>query len=169
MLSSAGEVTTANGEHIARMWNTESGKLLREFAFANGVVLGSQFTTNGTRVFATTDRSGARIWDTVTGTPLDGYDAHRGLVRIAAFSADGLSALTADITADRTGESVIWDAQSGAPRTKLYGVVTTATFDSTGERIATGNSGRALLSRNTDRVAGRVFRRRQERDHCDYV
>jgi WD40 repeat protein len=145
LLSSAGDASTANGEPIARMWDAESGMLAREFPFASGVVIASQFSLDGTRVFAATDRSGARVWDSASGELLAGFDEHTGLVRVAALSPDAMSALTADNTAGRSGDVLLWDARNGARRSKLYGVVTAVVFDSAGERVATGNEAGARV------------------------
>jgi hypothetical protein len=76
LLSSAGATSTATGDPVARLWDADSGELVEELASSNGVVIASQFSADGTRIFTATDRAGARIWDAASGEPA-------GLVRQA--------------------------------------------------------------------------------------
>ncbi len=141
LLSSAGDASTATGEPVARMWDAENGKLLREFAFPSGVVIASQFSADVTRVLVASDRSVAGVWEVAMEKLPIVFDEHTSTVALAAFSHDGTVALTAD----RTDVAVLWDAQTGKARAKLYGDITAVAFDSAGTKVATGGKGGARV------------------------
>jgi WD40 repeat protein len=132
LLTSAGNATTATGDPVARLWNTQTGALVREFPSKGGVVVASLFSGDGNRVLIASTRDHPRVWETSTGKRLGEFPGSTGLVDAAAFSADGSLVLSADTN----GNGAIWHAQTGAARTRLVGSVTAAAFDETGERVA---------------------------------
>ena len=139
LLSSAGSVSTATGEPVARMWDAETGNLAREFSVGAGVVVLSAFSADGARVLVAGNRGGSGVWNAATGARVASLDGHTGIVYVAAFSRDGASVLTADRVAGRTGSVVLADGGSGAQRAAWFAVVTAAAFDPAGAQVATGS------------------------------
>jgi WD40 repeat protein len=152
LLSSAGHVSTATGEPVARMWDAASGDLVREFSVGAGVVVTSAFSADGSRVLVAGNRGGSGMWDAATGERLKTLDGHTGIVYVAAFSPDGTAALTADRVAGRTGSVVLAGMSGDAPRATWFAVVTSAAFDPAGARVATGSerATRVLDARSGD-------------------
>jgi WD40 repeat protein len=132
LLTSAGDATTATGDPVARLWDIETGALVREFPTKGGVVVVSLFSRDGNRALIAGTGDHPRVWETSTGKRLGEFPGSTGLVDAAAFSADGSLVLSADTN----GNGAVWHAQTGAARTKLVGRVTAAAFDETGERVA---------------------------------
>ena len=131
LLTSAGEDTTGVGDPVARLWDTETGGLVREFS-SMGVVIASLFNRDGERVLIAGTRDNPRVWETSTGKRLGERPGNTGLINAAAFSADGKAVLTSDTN----GNGAIWDAQTGAALGTRVGKVTAAAFDENGERVA---------------------------------
>jgi WD40 repeat protein len=133
LLSSAGDSTTSIGDPVARVWQTKTGAMVREFPSSNGgVIVAALFSRSGKQVLIGSTRDDTRVWDIATGKPSRAFAGATGLLQSAAFSDDGRSVLTSDTN----GNGAIWDVQTGAARTQFIGRVDAAAFDPTGERVA---------------------------------
>jgi WD40 repeat protein len=153
LLTSVGDQSTATGDSVARLWDTQGWTLWKELPSPAGVVTASWFSADGTRIFTGSDRGGAYVWNTATGNRLKSFDQSTALAGIYAFSPDASVVLTSDRTSGRLGNVTLVDVQTEKPRTNLYGVVTAAAFDSSSSRVATGNDrGAAVWDANTGKL-----------------
>src|SRR5205807_418544 len=98
----------------------------------------------------------ARIWDARVGTEFFVLKGHTGVVRSAAFSADGSQVVTG--SADNTAK--VWNAKTGAELILLKGhsdIVPSAALSPDGSRVVTGSSGGAPKAWKAETGAARVW------------
>jgi WD40 repeat protein/serine/threonine protein kinase len=128
---------TASTDNTAGIWELPSGRRVGPALRHARIVEQAAFSPDGTRVAtASLDRT-ARIWDARSGQSVTPPLSHDNPVTQVQFSPDGRSLLTACRDAAR-----VWDAETGRPVTewlRLRGWVLSATFDTTGSRVATGS------------------------------
>ena len=87
---------------------------------------------------ASASYDGVRLWDAVTGAPLQTLEGHSGWVYLVAFSPDGK--LVALGSGDKTVR--LWDAVMGAPLQTLEGHsgwVGSVAFSPDGKLVASGS------------------------------
>ena len=102
-------VVTASEDRTARIWDAETGQLLRELWHGGGV-LSAAFSADGARVATASKDWTAWIWDAKTGQPVGtNRCGMRARSMRPAFSTDGARVVTA--SEDRTAR--IWDAKTG--------------------------------------------------------
>ena len=99
-------VVTASWDGTARIWDAETGAVVRTLEGHTNFVLCCAFSPDGARVVTASDDRTACIWDTETSAVLRTLEGHGGEVYCCAFSPDGSRVVTA--SDDRTAR--IWDA-----------------------------------------------------------
>ena len=113
-------LATASGDRTARLWEMETGRLLRVLAHDLGVIRVA-FSPDG-RTLATGVTSGrnvkdnVRLWDVASGRLLRVLDGHGGAVNTLLFSPDGRILATASYGGNaRYVDSTIrlWDVATG--------------------------------------------------------
>jgi WD40 repeat protein len=90
-------------DHIAHLWDVESGQEVRRFQGHTDTVHSAAFNADGTRVVTASADGTVRIWDAATGRELRVLKGHAGPVYVARFSPDGKQAASggsADAGAD---------------------------------------------------------------------
>ena len=143
------KVVTASFDRTARIWDTESGEVLRTLDGHTGVLRAAVFSPDGKRIVTASDDRTARIWDAESGSvnfgkELQKLEGHTDSIWSVAFSPDGTRIATASY--DRTAR--IWDAESGSVNfgkelQKLEGhtyPVVSVAFSPDGKRIATASN-----------------------------
>jgi len=100
-------VTTSNDD-TARIWEVNSGSLLRDFKRHTADVVFASFSDQGEYVVTTSKDRTAIIWDMNTGTPA-AILPHKYPVNHAVFSRDSRYI----VTACRDGAALIWTIRSG--------------------------------------------------------
>ena len=101
-----------------------------------GSVQAVAFSPDGRRVVTGAVDGKARIWDTVTGSPIGSVLQHEGAISGLSFSPDGTRVLTA--SSDWTAR--LWDATSGAPLEIIFRhrySISSATFSADGRQVVT--------------------------------
>jgi WD40 repeat protein len=73
----------------ARLWDTDTGKLLTTLQGHEGPVYSAQFTPDEKRILTASDDRTARLWDTDSGKLLATLQGHDGPVYSAQFTPDG--------------------------------------------------------------------------------
>ena len=79
---------TASEDRTARLWETESGKLLTTFQGHGDAVKSAVFSPDGRRVLTASRDKTARLWETESGKLLATFQGHTGGVVSAVFSPD---------------------------------------------------------------------------------
>ena len=113
-------LATASGDRTARLWEMETGRLLRVLAHDLGIIRVA-FSPDG-RTLATGVTSGrydkekVRLWDVASGRLLRVLDGHGGRVNNLLFSPDGRILATASYGGNyRYADSTIrlWEVATG--------------------------------------------------------
>ncbi|MGI8596054.1 MAG: toll/interleukin-1 receptor domain-containing protein [Thermoleophilaceae bacterium] len=108
--SADGRVVLTAGPRSARIWDTRSGRMLRELRDPGSALTmeKARLRPDGRAVLTVSD-DGVRVWD-VPGRRVVRTIAHPGRVVDAAFSPDGARIVTT--SSDRTAR--VWDSETGA-------------------------------------------------------
>jgi WD40 repeat protein len=139
------------GDGTVKLWDVQTGKLLRTFTFGLGGWINSvAFSPDGTRVlsggFDRTNRTGGmKLWDAATGQLLGIF---LGDASSVAFSPDGTWVLSGGF--DRTneaGEMKLWDAATGQLLRTFEGhsgEITSVAFSPDGTRVLSGSTDKTI-------------------------
>ena len=101
---------TGSWDGTAKLWNAETGALIRTFSVNDYEILSVAYSPDGTRVLTgSTDRT-AELWDAETGALIRKLFGHSDYVTSVAFSPDGSRVLTGS----NDGTAKLWDAETGA-------------------------------------------------------
>lgn len=133
-------VITGGGDKVARVWESDSGRMAFELRGHADGVTGADVAPDGRRI-CTSSRydETARVWDADSGKGL--FEIKQKGLDAAWFSPDGKQILTA---ADQ-GDAVLWDAVSGerlhqlaSPYAEMRGAswLLSASFSPDGKRVA---------------------------------
>ncbi|HEX2570310.1 MAG TPA: AAA-like domain-containing protein [Polyangia bacterium] len=136
---------TASADGTARLWDANTGRLVRTYTGHSGPLAAAVFTHDGHTIATASSDGTARLWDNETGRTLLGLEGHENSVRAVAFTSDAAHLLTGG--ADGTVRA--WDLAGGQAALRLVGhtsSVYSAAFSPDGQRIVTGsNDGTARL------------------------
>jgi len=138
------KVVTASFDRTARIWNAESGEVLRTLEGHTGVLRAAVFSPDGKTIVTASDDRTARIWNAESGSAHFGkeilkLEGHTDYIWSIAFSPNGKRIATASY--DRTAK--IWDTESGKVLQTFNGYaypVVSVAFSPDGERIATASN-----------------------------
>ena len=78
-------ILTASDDNTAKLWNVETGELIRSFRHTNWVE-SAVFSKDGDRVLTASDDNTAKLWNAETGE-LIGSSRHNASVNSAVFSS----------------------------------------------------------------------------------
>jgi eukaryotic-like serine/threonine-protein kinase len=104
-------IATAATDRTARVWDTNTGEVLRivEVAAPEGLVyLCLAFNADGTRIVTGGDDK-ALVWDIATGEIVARLLGHTGRIKSIVYSPDGSQILTASLDS----QAMLWNAQTG--------------------------------------------------------
>jgi WD40 repeat protein/energy-coupling factor transporter ATP-binding protein EcfA2 len=130
-------LATGSDDYTARIWDAETGNVLRTLSGHTGKVESVAFSPDGRLLATGSDDRTAKIWDAVTGKELRTLSGHTDKVESVAFSPDGRVLATG--SDDHTAK--IWDAGTGKELMTLRehtDKVLSVAFSSDGRRLATG-------------------------------
>ena len=120
-----------------RLWNTDTGKLLRELKAHKGAVLAVAFSPDGGVLASGSSDKTVLLWDTRTGDNLITFQGHTDEIHSLAFSPDESKLASGSL--DKTVR--LWDVRSGQ---NLYTLVahtkqvTSVEFSPDGSLLASG-------------------------------
>jgi WD40 repeat protein len=100
-------ILTASWDKTAKLWETNSGKLLATFDH-QGPVITVAFSPDGARILTASADKTAKLWEAASAELIHSF-THQDGVNAATFSPDGTRILTA--STDKTAK--LWDANSG--------------------------------------------------------
>ena len=102
---------TGCGDHLARIWDAQTGQLLHTLP-EDSTVLGVQFSPDGSLVLTSAGEDGkAHVWETATGRLLHELAHPDSWALRAQFSPDGHRV----VTVGGQGKAVLWDTVTGLP------------------------------------------------------
>lgn len=116
-------------DRVVRLWDVESGRVVREFRGHTESIFSVAFSPDGRLAYSTSGgvydqgkwRDGTdaavRVWDVVTGHEVRKLDGHKGVVWCVSVSPDGLLVLTCG----RDKNVILWDAANGKGIRRLVG------------------------------------------------
>jgi WD40 repeat protein/transcriptional regulator with XRE-family HTH domain len=159
---------TGSQDGKARLWDVDSGHVVRDFAGHKGGVAAVAYSPDGRYVLSGGNDGMALLWEVGTGRQVGLFagDGGGGGITSVAFAPDGRSGLRAD--ADRTARQ--WDLKTGQELRTFRGhtdLVSDATFSSDGQFVLTASfdktarvwdaaSGTLLRTFTEDTEAGRL-------------
>ncbi len=131
-------IASAGQDSSVRVWDTESGTLIRVLEGHTSWVRSLCFGPDPGQLSSAGDDNTVRIWNTETGTQLHTLRGHRDRVHSVAFSPDG----SRIASAGETGVLKIWLVASGEETSSFRAhdqTVYSASFSPDGKRIATAS------------------------------
>jgi WD40 repeat protein len=148
-----GLINVADQACPVRVYDMETGKLLRELLGHKAPVWGVAFLPDGRRaVTAGADRT-LRLWDVTTGVELKRFEGHPGAVLSRAVSRDGRYVITGTghqwaggwSDAESYGAHV-WDLEEGqvVGRLETSSPVRSVAFSGDGQRVLAGGEDRIV-------------------------
>jgi hypothetical protein len=136
-------VLSASDDGITRLWDTETGRLVRRFGAHRGAVKGLALTPDG-KVLATAGADGSiRVWNAADGRELRQLAGHDGAVEAVACTPDGK--LLASAGEDKIVR--LWRIADGTRVRALPGHqqnVRTLIFTPDGKWLASGSHDRSV-------------------------
>jgi WD40 repeat protein len=135
------KIVTAGKDGTAIIWNTATGRLVRELPRSAEEVDSAAFSPDGTKVVTANKDGSAIVWETATARLITTLriPGHFGAFDSAAFSPDGTKVLTAN----EGGTVNVWNAATGQRLTMMQGhsgSVESAAFSPDGNRIASAGA-----------------------------
>ena len=151
-------VLTSSYDSSARLWNAETGVLLRVFRGHEHVIHAAAFSPDGRLVLSGSHDRTLRLWETASGR-LVRTIAHPGefsVINSAAYSPDGKRLYSGTLE----GTVRIWDAASGALLRKMQdhqSQVHSLAISADGKRLLSGSADKSLILWNA--LTGEMIRR----------
>lgn len=94
LATAAGDETRVTRPGIAKLWDVESGKLIRDFEGMTKVATSIAFADKGTKLIVGSADEKAYVYEVESGKPLGFFGGHSRPVTSIAMSLDGQTAIT---------------------------------------------------------------------------
>jgi len=148
-------VLAGDADGSARIWDAETGALLRRFEGRGGRIWAADFSPDGTRVVTSHDYARvAKVWDVATGDVTHTLKGHLSWVFGAAFSPRGDRIYTTGLDQ----QVKVWDAATGKelaplPKCQSPGIARMAVARD-GRHILTGSENGEATWWSVENIAG---------------
>jgi WD40 repeat protein len=132
-------LASGHDDHKVRLWDSQSGKLLRVFTGHHDEICAIAFSNDGRFLATASEDRTVLIWDTRTGDQAGKLEGHTDRVDDLAWSPNGLRIASAGWDTSVR----VWDAKNGELLTMLNGqgeCVHAVTFTPDGKWIVCGDS-----------------------------
>ena len=132
-------IVTASGDSLAKVWDVNSGNMVKVLKGHSSHVFSARFSPNNRRV-VTAGGETAKIWEVSTGTQVKMLIGHSKRVSSAAYSPDG----SIIVTTSEDGTAKLWNAQTGKEIRSIdvkKGWVYDAAFHPNGRSVVIGAQG----------------------------
>ena len=107
--SNGSQFLTGSRDGNARLWDIETGHLIRTFTGHTKEIRSLAFSQDGNQVLTGSGDNTAKLWNTSTGDLIRTFTGHSFAVTSVALSPNGSKVLTGD----SGGEVKLWDAATG--------------------------------------------------------
>jgi WD40 repeat protein/S1-C subfamily serine protease len=159
-----GRVLSGSADRMVMLWDKKTGKVIRTFGPAGGLVVSAVFSPDGRRALTAGADKMIRLWDLQDGKLIREFTDHSEWVFSLAFSPDGRFAYSTsggpDIWSDGKDSAVrVWDVETGKLVRKLEGHkgrVLSVAASPDGRSVLTGGDLSVML---WDAKSGKLIRR----------
>ena len=105
--------TGGSGDHLAKLWDAETGEYIRTFSGHQDWILSLAFSPDGRSLLTGSGLHDltAKLWDVQSGEEIRTFRGHTWNVYSVAFSSDGRQILTGSGFRDPTAR--LWDVETG--------------------------------------------------------
>ena len=86
-LSLSPMILTASTDNTAKLWDADTGKLIRSFHGHNDPVNSAVFSKDGGRILTASHDNTAKLWNVETGQLIHSFQGHKSAVKSAVFSS----------------------------------------------------------------------------------
>jgi len=158
------KILIASGDINAKLWESETGKLLIELKGHTNIVPRAIFSSDGKRILTASWDNTSKIWDSESGELIADLKGHIDSLNNASFSHDGLNIVTSSF--DKTAK--IWDLTVVNVIDDLKGhsdSIIDAVFSIDGRKISTAS--RDHTAKVWDTKSGQIIT--ELNGHTDYV
>ena len=131
-------LATGSKDNTAKLWETETGELVRTLEGHANWVNSVTFSPDGRYILTGSYDNTAKIWDVSSGNVLSTLSRQNGAILAVAYSPDGNFVLTG--SDDNTAK--LWDASTGKEVRTFAGhegVVRDVAFSASGDYVLTGS------------------------------
>ncbi|WP_162918413.1 caspase family protein [Taklimakanibacter deserti] len=104
-----GRLVLSGGYGTIKLWDKETGRLLRVFRGHSNWVTHLLVSPDGSRILSGSADNTVKLWDAASGLLLRDFRGHQGWINAVAMSPDGRKILST--ANDRTAR--LWDAETG--------------------------------------------------------
>ncbi|MEL6328582.1 MAG: protein kinase [Planctomycetota bacterium] len=104
-----GMLASGGNDAVVRVWDPESGRMLREMLGHGGLIKGLAFNADASRLASSAWEGEIRLWDTDSGSCVLRLRGHVGVVMDVAFTPDGDRL----VSAGSDGCVRVWEADDG--------------------------------------------------------
>ncbi|WP_136464910.1 caspase family protein [Flagellimonas onchidii] len=102
-------VLTGSADSSAKLWDSETGKLIHSLEGHSNMVHSTTFSPDGKKIATSSWDGTAKLWDTETGEIIYSYEKHSDTLYFVTFSPDGSRILTAS----KDGTAKLWSVLEG--------------------------------------------------------
>ena len=157
---------TGADDGTARLWEAETGRVVRRFAGHEEGLSSVAFSPNGRHVLTGASDGTARLWETSTGKEVRRFDGHAKSIQSVAFSPDGSCVLTGSM--DKTAR--LWETAAGREVRRFEGhesTVWSVAFSPDGTHVLTG-AGEMWSRSGTGDNTARLWETATGKEACRY-
>jgi WD40 repeat protein/serine/threonine protein kinase len=131
-------LATAGNDRMVRIWDADTGKLLRTLRGHSDPVTHVVFSPDGQHLASAGDDRTARVWDLASGTAVHVLSGHPSTVVGLAFSRDGGELTTVSGSWRERGreEVKVWDVATGQELYSRWGLGRCVGLSADGRRLA---------------------------------
>jgi caspase domain-containing protein/WD40 domain-containing protein/glucodextranase-like protein len=134
-------IASGSGDKTIRLWDVNTGRLIRPLAGHGGIVRSVAFSPDGKTIASGSEDKTIKLWQVSTGKHIRLFNGHTGNVYSVAFSPDGKTLVS---SSEEGNESALrlWDVNTGRPIRSFEQRntwVTSVAFSPDGKTIATGS------------------------------